>query len=193
MYAEAGHFRSRVVMERHAYGRGEYQYFARPLPELIATLRRQFYDGLYPIANHWAESLRSERRFPATYDEFLAECHAQGQTRPTPLLLRYGAGDYNRLHQDLYGACVFPMQIVILLSDPQSFAGGELCLLEQRPRMQSRVSVVPIRQGEAIVFAVHHRPVPTARGVARAIMRHGVSELRVGERHTLGVILHDAA
>jgi len=194
VYAEETSFRSRVVLSRHGFGRGEYQYFAYPLPLLIATLRERFYAHLVTIANHWQERLVRPGRFPETHAEFVARCHLEGQMRPTPLLLRYGAGDYNCLHQDLYGAQVFPLQIAVLLSDPsQDFDGGEFVLTEQRPRRQSRVDVVPLQRGEAVVFAVNERPVTGARGVYRVRMRHGVSQLRNGARYTLGLILHDAA
>lgn len=192
LYAEEGAFRSRVVMQRHGFGRGEYKYLRYPLPAPVAELRRRLYPLLAPVANRWREALREEGRFPAVLDDFLAECHAAGQTRPTPLILRYAAGDYNCLHQDLYGALVFPLQLTILLSDPADFAGGEFLLVEQRPRMQSKGEVVPLRQGEAVVFAVHHRPVRGTRGFYRVNQRHGVSRLRSGERTTLGIIFHDA-
>ena len=194
LYAEGNRFRSRVVMARHGYGQGEYQYFTYPLPQPVEALRRSVYPRLAPLANRWREQLRHEERFPPTLDGYLALCHAAGQTRPTPLVLKYAAGDYNRLHQDLYGALVFPMQLTILLSDPQQdFAGGEFLLVEQRPRLQSRGEVVPLGQGEAVIFPVHHRPVETARGFSRATMRHGVSRIRSGRRYTLGIIFHDAA
>ena len=194
LYGERDRFRSRVVMARHGYGQGEYQYFAYPLPPLVARLREAFYARLAPIANRWREMLGEGGRLPAALDAYLAECHAAGQTRPTPLMLKYGPGDYNRLHQDLYGAHVFPLQLTILLSAPEAdFAGGEFVLTEQRPRQQSRVEVVPLQQGEAVIFAVHHRPAQGARGFYRATMRHGVSQLRHGERFTLGIIFHDAA
>jgi uncharacterized protein len=192
LYANEGAFRSRIVMQRHGFGRGEYKYLRYPLPAPVAELRRALYPLLAPVANRWREALREEGRFPAALDDFLAECHAAGQTRPTPLILRYAAGDYNCLHQDLYGALVFPLQLTILLSDPADFAGGEFLLVEQRPRMQSKGEVVPLRQGEAVVFAVHHRPVRGTRGFYRVYQRHGVSRLRSGERTTLGIIFHDA-
>jgi uncharacterized protein len=193
LYADEAAFRSRVVMQRHGFGRGEYKYLRYPLPPPVAELRRALYPLLAPVANRWREALREEGRFPATLDDFLAACHAAGQARPTPLILRYAAGDYNCLHQDLYGALVFPLQLTILLSDPADFAGGEFLLVEQRPRMQSKGEVVPLRQGEAVVFAVHHRPVRGTRGFYRVNHRHGVSRLRSGERTTLGIIFHDAS
>jgi hypothetical protein len=192
-YAHDAPFRSRVVMQRHGFGRGEYKYFAYPLPPLIAQLRAQLYSLLAPLANRWHERLGLAARFPASHAEFVERCHAAGQQRPTPLLLRYRAGDYNCLHQDLYGEHVFPLQAVFLLSRPGAeFEGGELMLTEQRPRMQSRASVVPLAQGDLAVFAVNHRPVRGVRGDYRVAMRHGVSTLRSGERFTLGVIFHDA-
>ena len=191
---EKGVFRSRVIMERHGFGRGEYRYFADPLPSVVAALRATFYGQLVSIANRWNELLGIDLRFPAAHADFLARCRAAGQTKPTPLLLRYGPGDYNCLHQDLYGEHVFPLQVAILLSKPgEDFAGGEFVLTEQRPRRQSRVEVCDLRQGDAVVFAVHQRPVKGARGVYRVNMRHGVSTLRSGLRHTLGIIFHDAA
>jgi hypothetical protein len=193
LYDEDARFRSRVVMARHGFGRGEYRYFAYPLPDPVAELRTALYPRLMPVANHWHERMGLQRRFPATHAEYLAECHAAGQARPTPLLLRYGPGDYNCLHQDLYGEHVFPLQAAILLTDPADFIGGEFVLTEQRPRMQSRVSVVPLRQGDAVVFAVSQRPVSGTRGDYRVTMRHGVSPLRSGERHTLGILFHDAS
>jgi hypothetical protein len=193
-YDDSGQFRSRVVMARHGFGRGEYQYFAYPLPERIAGLRADLYSRLAPIANHWNVQLGSERRFPETHREFLAQCHAAGQARPTPLLLRYGGGDFNCLHQDLYGEQVFPLQVTVLLAQPEvDFTGGEFVLTEQRPRQQSRVEVVPLEQGDAVVFAVNERPVKGSRGIHRVKMRHGVSRVRGGQRHTLGIIMHDAA
>jgi hypothetical protein len=187
-------FRSRVVMSAHGFGRGEYKYFDYPLPEPVAALRASWYPRLVPIANRWAAALGGAADFPDDHDSFLARCHAAGQLRPTPLLLRYGAGDYNCLHQDLYGAHVFPLQVAILLSEPgRDFTGGEFVMTEQRPRMQSRAMVLPLAQGDAVVFAVHHRPVQGTRGVYRVQLRHGVSRVRSGQRHTLGVIFHDAA
>src|SRR5688572_30171353 len=194
LYHEASLFRSRVIMSRHGFGRGEYQYFADPLPVQIREMRAALYAQLVPQANRWQEMLGEEQRFPPTHAEFLARCHSAGQTRPTPLLLRYGADDYNCLHQDLYGEQVFPLQMAVLLSQPErDFTGGEFVLTEQRPRQQSRAELVPLSQGDAVIFAVHHRPVQGTRGVYRVNMRHGVSRLRSGRRHTLGVIFHDAA
>ena len=192
-YADDRLFRSRVVMSSHGFGRGEYKYFANPLPELVAILRAAFYSRLVPIANRWNEQLQLDVRYPGTHAKFIATCHQAGQTRPTPLLLQYGADDYNCLHQDLYGECVFPLQITILLSEPgEDFTGGEFVMSEQRPRMQSRPEVVPLHRGDAVIFAVHHRPVVGTRGVYRVNLRHGVSRVRSGHRHTLGVIFHDA-
>ena len=194
LYGMEEGFRSRIVMARHGFGRGEYKYFAAPLPDLVATLRAALYPRLAPVANRWAEALREPERFPVDHAAFLERCHAAGQTRPTPLLLRYGAGDYNCLHQDVYGPHVFPLQVAILLSEPgRDFTGGEFVLTEQRPRMQSRAEVAPLRQGEGVIFAVRHRPVQGGRGVYRVALRHGVSRVRSGERFTLGVIFHDAA
>jgi uncharacterized protein len=192
-YDDEARFRSKIVMARHGFGQGEYKYFAAPLPQTVATLRARFYPPLAQIANRWNESFGIAHRFPDELDAFLARCHKAGQSRPTPLLLKYGPGDYNCLHQDLYGEHVFPLQLAILLSDPErDFAGGEFVLTEQRPRRQSRVEVVPLRQGEGVLFPVHHRPVAGARGPYRVTMRHGVSRLRSGHRMTLGVIFHDA-
>ncbi|HWA89660.1 MAG TPA: 2OG-Fe(II) oxygenase [Rhizomicrobium sp.] len=194
LYDDEARFRSKVVMARHGFGRGEYKYFSYPLPARIAALRTRLYEELAPIANRWNAAMKIETRFPAAHDAFLKRCRDAGQTRPTPLLLRYGAGDYNCLHQDLYGEHVFPLQVAILLSAPgEDFTGGELVLTEQRPRMQSRAMVVPLEQGDGVVFAVNRRPVQGARGTYRVTMRHGVSALRSGARHTLGIIFHDAA
>jgi hypothetical protein len=193
LYPDDARFRSRVVMGRHGFGRGEYKYFSYPLPELIAQLRPALYGRLREVANRWNEAMSIEIRYPPNHEEFLQRCHAAGQTRPTPLLLQYGSGDYNCLHQDLYGEHVFPLQVAILLSEPgRDFTGGELVLTEQRPRMQSRAEVVPLAQGDAVAFAVHVRPVNGTRGFYRVNMRHGVSRIRSGHRHTLGVIFHDA-
>ena len=192
-YDDEPRFRSRIVMARHGFGQGEYKYFAAPLPAPVASLRTSFYAPLAEIANRWNETLGVAMRFPATLDAFLARCHKAGQKRPTPLLLKYGPGDYNCLHQDLYGEHVFPLQLAILLSDPKrDFTGGEFVLTEQRPRRQSRVEVVPLRQGEGVIFPVHHRPMAGARGSYRVTMRHGVSRLRSGKRMTMGIIFHDA-
>jgi hypothetical protein len=193
LYPDEDRFRSRVVMGRHGFGRGEYKYFSYPLPQLVADLRSALYPRLAPIANRWNAAMGIDIRYPDKHADFLARCHAAGQVRPTPLLLQYGADDYNCLHQDLYGEHVFPLQVAILLSEPEvDFTGGELVITEQRPRMQSRPEVVPLRQGDAAVFAVHYRPVEGTRGVYRANLRHGVSRVRTGCRHTLGVIFHDA-
>jgi hypothetical protein len=193
-YGNDALFRSRVVMERHGFGRGEYRYYAYPLPEELARLRMALYPPLAGIANRWQAALGLEERYPVEHADYLARCHAAGQTRPTPLLLQYGPGDYNCLHQDLYGEHVFPLQLAVLLSRPGTdFSGGEFVLTEQRPRMQSRAEVVPLAQGDAVVFPVHTRPVNGARGVYRVNMRHGVSRIRSGHRHTLGIIFHDAA
>jgi hypothetical protein len=190
-YDDDGLFRSTVTMARHGFGRGEYRYFSNPLPELVRDLRQALYDLLLPTANAW-RATRGAEPFPDGYAAFLKACHAAGQKRPTPLLLRYGPGDYNCLHQDLYGNWVFPLQAAFLLSEPAEFEGGEFVLTEQRPRMQSRVQVVPLEAGEAVIFAVNQRPVRGTRGVYRVTVRHGVSELRSGNRHTLGIILHAA-
>jgi len=193
LYKDENGFRSRVVMARHGYGKGEYRYFAYPLPDLVAQLRSAIYPHLAPIANRWHEAMKLEVRFPPTHEGFLRRCHGAGQTRPTPLLLQYAEGDYNCLHQDLYGEHVFPLQVAILLSQPgKDFTGGEFALTEQRPRMQSRVQVVPLQQGDAVIFAVNQRPVQGTRGSYRVVMRHGVSRLHSGHRHTLGIIFHDA-
>jgi hypothetical protein len=186
-------FRSTITMARHGFGSGEYKYFRYPLPDVVAELRSRLYPLLVPIANGWQEALGSGMRYPATLPDFLDKCRQAGQTRPTPLMLKYGPGDYNCLHQDLYGETVFPLQVAILLSDPSSFDGGEFVLTEQRPRRQSRAQVVPLRQGDAVVFAVRDRPVHGSRGYYRVQHRHGVSELRSGQRFTLGIIFHDAA
>lgn len=194
LYARDDRFRSRVVMARHGFGRGEYKYFAYPLPRIVADLRKTLYPPLARIANRWNEALRLDVRYPATHAEYLEHCHAAGQCKPTPLLLSYGEGDYNCLHQDLYGEHVFPLQLAVLLSQPEKdFDGGEFVLVEQRPRMQSRVEVMSLRQGDAVIFPVHHRPVQGARGVHRVNLRHGVSRVRSGKRRTLGIIFHDAA
>lgn len=186
-------FRSHVVMERHRFGRGEYKYFNYPLPAIVASLRTLVYPQLVPIANRWNEVLGSESRYPTRHAEYIERCHQGGQRRPTPLLLQYETGDYNCLHQDLYGEHVFPLQLAILLSEPErDFTGGEFVLTEQRPRMQSRPIVVPLLQGDAVVFAVHHRPVRGAKTVYRVNLRHGVSRIRSGHRSTLGIIFHDA-
>lgn len=193
-YGDDDNFRSHIVMARHGFGSGEYKYFAYPLPALVHGLRDAVYPRIARIANAWAGELGTETRYPETLDEMLARCHDAGQERPTPLLLRYGAGDYNCLHQDLYGAHVFPIQLAVLLDEPGTdFEGGEFVLTEQRPRMQSRAEVVPLRRGEGVLFAVSHRPKQGKRGVYRVNMRHGVSRVRSGRRHTLGVIFHDAA
>ncbi|MCP3100064.1 2OG-Fe(II) oxygenase [Myxococcus sp. K15C18031901] len=192
-YAEEAPFRSRVVMTRHGFGRGEYKYFAYPLPDVVTRLRVGLYPGIAPIANRWNEAMGIDVRYPGTHADYVQRCHEAGQLRPTPLLLQYGEGDYNCLHQDLYGDEVFPLQVAFLLSEPErDFTGGEFVLTEQRPRMQSRVEVVPLRQGDAVVFPVHHRPVQGTRGIYRVNMRHGVSRVRSGHRHTLGIIFHDA-
>jgi uncharacterized protein len=193
LYTEDAPFRSRVIMARHGFGRGEYKYFAYPLPELIATLRSELYPPLAAIANRWNELLGIDVQYPAEHAAYLRRCKAAGQTKPTPLLLQYGEGDFNCLHQDIYGEHVFPLQLTLLLSEPgRDFAGGEFVLTEQRPRMQSRAEVVPLQQGEGVIFPVHHRPVQGSKNVYRVNMRHGVSRLRSGHRHTLGVIFHDA-
>jgi hypothetical protein len=193
-YDEGDRFRSRVVMARYGFGQGEYQYFNYPLPPLVTELRQALYPLLSPIANAWNESLGVDTRYPTQLDEFLAACHRAGQLRPTPLLLKYGEGDYNRLHQDLYGPTQFPIQATILLSQPaRDFTGGEFVLVESAPRAQSRAEIVPLNQGDMVVFAVNARPVPSVRGFKRVAMRHGVARVRSGHRMTLGLILHDAA
>lgn len=193
LYANGAGFRSHVVMARYGFGRGEYRYFSYPLPPLVQHLRTALYRHLAPIANQWHERMGMETRFPAGHDDFIARCAAAGQSRPTPLLLQYGAGDYNCLHQDLYGEHVFPLQVAVLLSEPATdFAGGEFVLTEQRPRMQTRAAVVPLTKGDAVVFAVNSRPVHGTRGDYRVKLRHGVSKIIEGHRHTLGIIFHDA-
>ncbi|RON24363.1 proline hydroxylase [Pseudomonas brassicacearum] len=192
-YAQPGLFRSQVIMARHGFGRGEYKYFKYPLPDPVARLRSELYPALVPIANRWHEYMGLQTRFPATHEAFLQRCHAAGQERPTPLLLQYGPQDYNCLHQDLYGEHVFPLQVAILLSEPdEDFTGGEFVLTEQRPRMQSRPLVMDLKKGDALIFAVSQRPVKGVRGYYRVNMRHGVSRLHSGKRHTLGIIFHDA-
>jgi len=194
LWPDKARFRSHVIMQRHGYGQGEYQYFTYPLPKAVEELRQALYPELAAVANRWNEQLGLKKRFPATLQAWLQQCHDGGQKRPTPLLLRYGPGDYNCLHRDLYGELVFPLQATVLLSDPQrDFGGGEFMLVEQRPRMQSRGEVVPLTQGDAVIFAVNERPVKGSRGFHRTAMRHGVSSLRRGERFTLGIIFHDAA
>jgi hypothetical protein len=193
LYAKDDVFRSQIVMSRHGFGRGEYKYFRYPLPGLIAELRTAVYPRLVPVANRWNQAMGVDIRYPEKHSEFIKRCHQAGQIRPTPLLLQYGAGDFNCLHQDLYGEHIFPLQLAILLSEPgRDFTGGEFVMTEQRPRMQSRPMVVPLRQGDGVVFAVHYRPVRGARGFYRVNLRHGVSQLRSGHRHTLGIIFHDA-
>jgi len=193
LYPQDDLFRSRVVMARHGFGRGEYKYFAYPLPQIVAELRTELYPRLAPIANKWNIRMGIEIQYPESHAEFIKRCHNAGQNKSTPLLLQYASGDYNCLHQDLYGEHVFPIQVAILLSEPvKDFIGGEFVLTEQRPRMQSRPEVVPLRQGDAVAFAVHHRPVQGARGFYRVNLRHGVSRIRSGHRHTVGIIFHDA-
>jgi len=194
LYEEEARFRSRIVMARHAYGSGEYKYFCYPLPALVAEMRAALYPPLVPLANRWQRALGREESFPASHKSYLARCHEAGQKRPTPLLLKYGPGDYNRLHQDVYGPLLFPLQATILLSEPErDFTGGAFILTEQRARMQSRAETVPLRRGEAVLFAVRERPVASARGTSRAILRHGVARIRSGRRLTLWIIFHDAA
>jgi len=194
LYPRQALFRSHIHMARHGFGKGEYRYFDYPLPDLVGALRSALYPYLAETANRWNERMGIDRCYPEKHVEFLKACHAAGQMRPTPLLLQYVEGDYNCLHQDLYGELAFPLQAAILLSEPgKDFTGGEFVLTEQRPRMQSRVEVVPLRRGDAVVFAVHHRPVSGSRGSYRVNLRHGVSRVRSGMRHTLGVIFHDAA
>ena len=194
LYDDDARFRSRVLMQRHNFGRGEYKYLSYPLPEMVAALRTTLYPPLAAIANEWRATLNEADRFPPTLQEFIEQCHAAGQTRPTPLLLRYGADDFNCLHQDLYGPLVFPLQLTVLLSAPGTdFTGGEFVLVEQRPRAQSRASVVALSQGDAVIFPVHNRPAQGTRGPYRVTMRHGVSRVVSGLRQTLGIIFHDAA
>ncbi|MCW3480315.1 2OG-Fe(II) oxygenase [Neisseriaceae bacterium JH1-16] len=193
LYEQTARFRSRVVMARHGFGQGEYQYFAYPLPEPVATLRETCYPHLVAIANRWNAAMGIDTHYPERHADYLARCQDAGQLRPTPLLLQYQAGDYNCLHQDLYGDEVFPIQLAVLLSAPgRDFSGGEFVLTEQRPRRQSRPMVVPLTQGDAVLFAVNQRPVPGTRGSYRVTLRHGVSQVRSGQRHTLGIIFHDA-
>jgi hypothetical protein len=192
-YHDEARFRSRVVMSRHGFGRGEYKYFAYPLPELVASLRAALYPPLAAIANRWHAAMGIDAQYPGDHAAFLERCRSAGQTKPTPLLLQYGPGDYNCLHQDLYGELAFPLQVAVLLAEPgRDFTGGEFVLTEQRPRMQSRAEVVPLRRGDAVVFPVHHRPVQGGRGIYRVNLRHGVSRVRSGHRSTLGIIFHDA-
>jgi hypothetical protein len=194
LYAKGDAFRNRIIMQRHAFGRGEYQYFRYPLPGPVERLRHAIYPQLASIANRWSERLKEQVNFPPSLDAYLAQCHGSNQNRPTPLLLKYETGDYNCLHQDLYGELVFPLQLTLLLSTPENdFTGGEFLLVEQRPRAQSKGEVVPLGQGQAVIFPVHHRPVNGVRGPYRVTMRHGVSRLRSGTRYTLGIIFHDAA
>lgn len=193
-YDEESLYRSRVIMARHGFGRGEYRYFAYPLPPLVQQLRAGFYERLVPLANRWRAAIGMDEAFPPSHADYVERCHAAGQVRPTPLILRYEAGDYNCLHQDIYGALNFPLQAAFLLSEPGvDFTGGELVLTEQRPRMQSRAQVVSLEAGEGVIFAVNQRPVQGTRGTYRVAMRHGVSEIRTGRRHTLGIIMHDAS
>jgi len=192
VYADDRRFRSRIIMARHGFGRGEYKYFAYPLPGRILALRTALYPPLAEVANRWNAAMGIATHYPAAHGDFLKRCHAAGQTKPTPLMLQYGPGDYNCLHQDIYGEHVFPLQVTILLSSSNSFTGGEFVLTEQRPRMQSRAQVVPLAQGEGVIFPVRHRPVAGSRGTYRVTMRHGVSRLRSGQRMTAGIIFHDA-
>jgi len=193
MYPKDDFFRSRVVMANHGFGRGEYKYFAYPLPQIVTKLRAELYPRLAPIANRWNTTMGIEIQYPESHTEFIKQCHDAGQNKPTTLLLQYASGDYNCLHQDLYGEHVFPIQVAVLLSEPlKDFIGGEFVLTEQRPRMQSRAEVVPLSQGDAVAFAVHHRPVQGTRGFYRVNLRHGVSRIRSGHRHTVGIIFHDA-
>ena len=193
LYQERKLFRSEVIMERHGFGRGEYRYFSYPLPELIASLRTSLYPHLVPIANRWNHAMGVDVRYPAGHAEYIRRCHQAGQDKPTPLILKHETDDYNCLHQDLYGEHIFPLQVAVLLSEPdKDFTGGEFVMTEQRPRMQSRPIVVPLRKGDGVVFAVHHRPVQGRKSVYRVNLRHGVSRLRSGSRHTLGIIFHDA-
>lgn len=197
LYDDPAPFRNRVVMARHGFGQGEYRYFKYPLPDVVATLRQQVYPHLVPLANRWQQTLGLPTRFPPAHADYIAQCHAAGQSRPTPLLLQYGPGDYNRLHQDLYGELVFPLQLTFLLSAPSAFQGGEFVLVENKPRSQSRAEVVSLQQGEAVIFAINQRPVAKSnvggtRGSYRVALRHGVSTLHSGRRHTLGIIFHDA-
>jgi uncharacterized protein len=193
LYPRDDLFRNLVVMKRYGFGRGEYKYFSYPLPDLIGSLRTAVYPHLVPLANRWNGAMGIDTRYPEIHTDFIERCHRAGQVKPTPLLLQYGAGDYNCLHQDLYGEHAFPLQLAILLSEPnRDFTGGEFVMTEQRPRMQSRPMVVPLQQGDGIVFAVHHRPVQGSRGVFRVNLRHGVSRIHSGHRHTLGIIFHDA-
>jgi hypothetical protein len=193
LYGRDEFFRSRILMARHGFGRGEYKYFAYPLPDLIAGIRTEVYPRLVPLANRWNQAMGVEIRYPETHADFLTRCHQAGQARPTPLLLQYAADDYNCLHQDLYGEHIFPLQLAVLLAEPgRDFTGGEFVMTEQRPRMQSRPMVVLLGQGDAVIFAVHHRPVRGTRGTYRVNLRHGVSRIRSGQRHVLGIIFHDA-
>jgi len=193
LYDHDEHFRSRIVMARHGFGRGEYKYWAYPLPEAVATLRCALYPHLAEVANRWNQTMQIDVRYPADHTEYLEQCHEVGQIKPTPLLLQYGEGDFNCLHQDLYGDLVFPLQVAFLMSVPgEDFTGGEFVLTEQRPRMQSRAEVVRLEQGDGVIFAVHHRPVQGTRGAYRVKLRHGVSRIRSGQRHTMGIIFHDA-